>query len=169
MTNSDPPGGVPVFRVGEGWDVHRLVPGRPLVIGGVTIPFDRGLLGHSDADVLLHAITDAVLGAAALGDIGQHFPDTDARFRGADSAVLLTEATARVRAAGWRVGNVDSTVIAQAPKLMPWIPAMRSAIAAAMGIAMDQVNVKAKTAETLGPVGQGDAMEARAIVLVVRA
>lgn len=157
----------PTWRIGEGWDIHRLVSGRPLVIGGVSIPFERGLLGHSDADVLLHAITDAVLGAAALGDIGQHFPDTDARFRGADSAVLLGEATALVRAAGWRIGNVDSTVIAQAPKLMPWIPAMRVAIAAALGIAPEQVNVKAKTAEQLGPVGQGEAMEARAIVLLL--
>jgi 2-C-methyl-D-erythritol 2,4-cyclodiphosphate synthase len=157
------------FRIGEGWDVHRLVAGRPLVIGGVTIPFERGLLGHSDADVLLHAITDALLGAAALGDIGQHFPDTDARFKGADSAALLREATARVVAAGWRVGNIDSTVIAQAPRLMPWIPAMRGAIAAAMGLHMDQVNVKAKTAEKLGPVGQGEAMQARAVVLLLPA
>ncbi len=162
------PASTTTFRVGEGWDVHRLVPGRPLVIGGVSIPFERGLLGHSDADVLLHAITDAVLGAAALGDIGQHFPDTDERFQGADSAVLLAEATARVRAAGWRVGNVDSTVIAQAPRLMPWIPAMRSAIAAAMALQVDQVNVKAKTAEKLGAVGQGEAMEARAVVLLQR-
>lgn len=159
----------PAWRIGEGWDVHRLVRGRPLVIGGVPIAFERGLLGHSDADVLLHAITDAVLGAAALGDIGRHFPDTDARFRGVDSAVLLAQATNRVRAAGWRIGNVDSTVIAQAPKLMPWIPAMCTAIAAAMGIATTQVNVKAKTAEQLGPVGQGRAMEARAIVLILRA
>ncbi len=159
----------PAWRIGEGWDVHRLVSGRPLVIGGVPIAFERGLLGHSDADVLLHAITDAVLGAAALGDIGRHFPDTDARFRGADSAVLLAQATNRVRAAGWQIGNVDSTVIAQAPKLMPWIPAMCAAIAAAMGIATTQVNVKAKTAEQLGPVGRGEAMEARAIVLILRA
>lgn len=156
------------FRVGEGWDIHRLVEGRPLVIGGVTIPFERGLLGHSDADVLLHAITDAVLGAAALGDIGQHFPDTDMRFKGADSSVLLSEATARVRAAGWRVGNVDSTVIAQAPRLMPWIAAMRGSIAKAMALDVDQVNVKAKTAEKLGAVGQGEAMEARAVVLLLR-
>lgn len=175
MHNPDPaqalvpiPASTTTFRVGEGWDVHRLVPGRPLVIGGVSIPYERGLLGHSDADVLLHAITDAVLGAAALGDIGQHFPDTDERFQGADSAVLLAEATARVRAAGWRVGNVDSTVIAQAPRLMPWIPAMRSAIAAAMALQVDQVNVKAKTAEKLGAVGQGEAMEARAVVLLQR-
>ena len=167
-TEPSNPGAATVFRVGEGWDVHRLVEGRPLVIGGVAIPFERGLLGHSDADVLLHAITDALLGAAALGDIGRHFPDTDARFKGADSTVLLAEACARVRAAGWRVGNVDSTVIAQAPRLMPWIPAMCSAIAAAMGLAPDQVNVKAKTAEGLGAVGQGEAMEARAIVLLLR-
>lgn len=156
------------FRIGEGWDVHRLVEGRPLVIGGVTIPFERGLLGHSDADVLLHAITDAVLGAAALGDIGRHFPDTDPRFKGADSSVLLAEASARVRATGWQIGNVDSTVIAQAPRLMPWIPAMCAAIAKAMGLDLEQVNVKAKTAEGLGPVGQGEAMQARAIVLLVR-
>lgn len=170
MQSLDPTPGPPLqFRIGEGWDVHRLVPDRPLVIGGVTIPFERGLLGHSDADVLLHAITDAVLGAAALGDIGQHFPDTDPRFKGADSSVLLAEATARVRMAGWRVGNVDSTVIAQAPRLMAWIPAMRGAVAKAMGLDLDQVNVKAKTAEKLGPVGQGEAMEARAVVLLLRA
>ncbi|MCB2004062.1 MAG: 2-C-methyl-D-erythritol 2,4-cyclodiphosphate synthase [Rhodoferax sp.] len=156
------------FRIGEGWDVHRLVEGRALVLGGVTIPYERGLLGHSDADVLLHAITDAVLGAAALGDIGRHFPDTDARFKGADSSVLLAEALARVRAAGWSVGNVDSTVIAQAPRLMPWIPAMCEAIARTMGLHADQVNVKAKTAEKLGAVGQGEAMEARAVVLLLR-
>lgn len=157
------------FRIGEGWDVHALVPGRPLVIGGVTIPHETGLLGHSDADVLLHAITDALLGAAALGDIGSHFPDTDARFRGADSAQLLAEAARRVRAQGLEIGNVDSTVIAQAPKLAPHIPAMREAIARALGLAVGQVNVKAKTAEKLGPVGQGLAMEARAVVLLFRA
>jgi 2-C-methyl-D-erythritol 2,4-cyclodiphosphate synthase len=112
------------LRIGEGWDVHALVAGRPLVLGGVTVPFHLGLLGHSDADVLLHAITDALLGAAALGDIGRHFPDTDAAFKGADSMVLLVEAARRVCANGWAVGNIDSTVIAQAPKLMPHIPAM---------------------------------------------
>lgn len=169
MTTHEPAVNAVAMRIGEGWDVHRLVAGRPLVIGGVTIPFERGLLGHSDADVLLHAITDALLGAAALGDIGQHFPDTDARFKGADSAALLAEATRRVRVSGWRIGNVDSTVIAQAPKLMPWIPAMREAIATAMGIAVNQINVKAKTAEKLGPVGQGEAMEARAVVLLLSA
>jgi 2-C-methyl-D-erythritol 2,4-cyclodiphosphate synthase len=132
----------------------------------VTIPFDKGLLGHSDADVLLHAITDALLGAAALGDIGRHFPDTDARFAGADSGVLLAEAMRRVRAAGFEVGNVDSTVIAQAPKLAPYIDAMRAAIAAVLGVAVGQVNVKAKTAEKLGPVGEGLSIEARASVLL---
>ncbi|WP_171016200.1 2-C-methyl-D-erythritol 2,4-cyclodiphosphate synthase [Ramlibacter sp. 2FC] len=157
------------FRIGEGWDVHALVPGRPLVIGGVTIPHETGLLGHSDADVLLHAITDALLGAAALGDIGSHFPDTDARFRGADSARLLAEAARRVRAQGYEIGNVDSTVVAQAPRLAPHIPAMREAIARALGLEVGQVNVKAKTAEKLGPVGQGLAMEARAVVILFRA
>lgn len=154
------------FRIGEGWDVHALVAGRKLVIGGVEIPFHLGLLGHSDADVLLHAITDALLGAAALGDIGMHFPDTDARFQGADSQVLLTEAARRVRERGFEIGNVDSTVIAQAPKLMPHIAAMRACIARALEVAIDQVNVKAKTAEKLGPVGQGLSMEARAVVLL---
>ncbi|WP_462387213.1 2-C-methyl-D-erythritol 2,4-cyclodiphosphate synthase [Acidovorax sp. Q11] len=157
------------FRIGEGWDTHALVPGRALVIGGVHIPHSMGLLGHSDADVLLHAITDAVLGAAGLGDIGRHFPDTDAQFRGADSAVLLAEAARRVRAAGWRVGNVDSTVVAQAPRLAAHIPGMRECIAKALQVEPDQVNVKAKTAERLGPVGQGLAMEARAVALIYKA
>ena len=156
------------LRIGEGWDVHALVAGRPLVLGGVTVPFHLGLMGHSDADVLLHAITDALLGAAALGDIGRHFPDTDAAFKGADSMVLLVEAARRVHAAGWAIGNIDSTVIAQAPKLMPHIPTMCTCIAEALGLALDQVNVKAKTAEKLGPVGLGQAMEARAVVLLVR-
>jgi 2-C-methyl-D-erythritol 2,4-cyclodiphosphate synthase len=156
------------FRVGEGWDVHQLVAGRKLILGGVEVPHGMGLLGHSDADVLLHAITDALLGAAGLGDIGRHFPDTDPQFRGADSSALLAEAARRVREAGWQIGNVDSTVIAQAPKLAPHIPAMCERIALALGIAVDQVNVKAKTAETLGPVGEGRAMEARAIALLHR-
>lgn len=156
------------IRVGEGWDVHALVPGRPLVLGGVTIPFDRGLLGHSDADALLHAITDALLGAAGLGDIGRHFPDTDERFRGADSSKLLAEAARRVRDQGWQIGNVDSTVIAQAPKLAAHIPGMVASIARTLGLAAEQVNVKAKTAERLGPVGQGLSIEARAAVLLVR-
>jgi 2-C-methyl-D-erythritol 2,4-cyclodiphosphate synthase len=157
------------FRIGEGWDIHALVPGRKLLIGGVEIPFERGLLGHSDADVLLHAITDALLGAAGLGDIGRHFPDTDDRFRGADSILLLTEAARRVREQGFQIANVDSTVIAQAPKLAPQIDAMRARIAQALDLAPGQVNVKAKTAEKLGPVGEGLAIEARAIALIISA
>ena len=156
------------FRIGEGWDIHALVAERKLILGGVEIPFHLGLLGHSDADVLLHAITDALLGAAALGDIGTHFPDTDLAFKGADSGVLLAEAARRVRAKGFEIGNVDSTVIAQAPKLMPHMPAMRERIAQVLGIAVDQINVKAKTAEKMGPVGLGQAMEARAIVLLFK-
>lgn len=155
------------FRIGEGWDIHQLVEGRKLILGGVEIPHTKGLLGHSDADALLHAITDALLGAAALGDIGTHFPDTDAQFKGADSGVLLTEAARRVRAKGYAIGNVDSTVIAQAPKLMPHMPAMRARIAELLDISVDQVNVKAKTAEKMGPVGEGLAMEARAVVLLI--
>ncbi|GAB1386416.1 2-C-methyl-D-erythritol 2,4-cyclodiphosphate synthase [Melaminivora sp.] len=155
-------------RIGEGWDVHALVPGRRLVLGGVEIAHSTGLLGHSDADVLLHAITDALLGAAALGDIGRHFPDSDARFRGADSTILLAEAGRRVAAAGWRIGNIDSTVIAQAPRLAAHIPAMCQGIAQALGLQVGQVNVKAKTAERLGPVGQGAAIEARAVALLLR-
>lgn len=157
------------FRIGEGWDVHALVPGRKLMLGGVEIPFDRGLLGHSDADALLHAITDALLGAAGLGDIGRHFPDTDERFRGADSILLLTEAALRVRQQGWQIANVDSTVVAQAPKLAPHIEAMRTRIAQALDLLPAQVNVKAKTAEKLGPVGQGQSIEARAVVLLQQA
>ena len=158
----------PPFRVGEGWDVHALVPGRKLIIGGVEIPHTLGLLGHSDADVLLHAITDALLGAAALGDIGRHFPDTDPQFKGAKSDVLLAEAARRVRAAGYEIGNVDSTVIAQAPRLAPHIAAMCESIAQALGASVEQVNVKAKTAERMGPVGQGLAMEARAAAMLFR-
>ena len=157
------------FRIGEGWDVHALVPGRRLVIGGVAIPHTAGLLGHSDADVLLHAITDALLGAAALGDIGTHFPDTDAQFRGADSVVLLQEAVRRVRAQGYEIGNIDSTVVAQAPRLAAHIPAMRERIAEALGLGLDQVNVKAKTAERMGPVGQCLAIEARAVAFLLKA
>lgn len=157
------------LRVGEGWDVHQLVAGRKLILGGVEVPHTTGLLGHSDADVLLHAITDAILGAAGLGDIGRHFPDTDAQFRGADSAVLLAEAARRVRAAGYSIGNVDSTVVAQAPRLAAHIPGMRDCIAKALAVEPDQVNVKAKTAERLGPVGQGLAMEARAVALIYKA
>lgn len=160
---------LPKLRIGEGWDIHALVPGRALVLGGVPIAHAQGLLGHSDADVLLHAITDALLGAAALGDIGSHFPDTDARFHGADSRVLLAEAARAVRAAGWQIINVDSTIVAQAPRLAAHIPAMRAAVAQTLGMQLDQVNVKAKTAERLGPVGQGLAMEARAVVLLTAA
>ena len=153
-------------RVGEGWDTHALVPGRKLVIGGIEIPYDRGLLGHSDADVLAHAISDALYGAAGLGDIGRHFPDTDDRFKGANSMLLLAETIRRVREQGWQVVNIDSTVIAQAPKLAPHIDAMRARLAQTLGVMPAQVNVKAKTAEKLGPVGQGLSIEARAIVLL---
>ena len=154
------------FRIGEGWDTHALVPGRRLVIGGVVIPFHQGLLGHSDADVLLHAITDALLGAAALGDIGTHFSDTDERWRGADSWLLLQTTGAMLRESGWLISNIDSTVIAQAPKLAPFIAPMRERIASALQLDVNQVNVKAKTAEKLGPVGLGQSMEARAVALL---
>ena len=164
--STSPPRPLPQFRIGEGWDTHALVAGRPLIIGGVHIPHPVGLLGHSDADVLLHAITDALLGAAALGDIGRHFPDTDARFKGADSSALLAEVGRSVAAEGWRIGNIDATVIAQAPKLAPHIQGMRSNIALALGLDVSQVNVKAKTAEKMGPVGEGLSMEARAVVLL---
>jgi len=154
------------IRIGEGWDVHALVEGRPLVLGGITIPHTHGLLGHSDADALLHAITDALLGAAGLGDIGRHFPDTDERFKGADSAVLLAEALKRVNGAGWRLVNLDSTIVAQAPKLAPHMPAMRARVAQVLGVEEDCVNIKAKTAEKMGPVGRKEAIEARAVVLL---
>ncbi len=157
------------FRIGEGWDVHALVPGRKLILGGIEIPHTSGLLGHSDADVLLHAITDAVLGAAGLGDIGRHFPDTDAQFKGADSSVLLAEAMRRVRERGWELVNVDSTIVAQAPKLAPHMALINASVAKALGVAPDQVNVKAKTAEKLGPVGMGQSMEASAVVLLHKA
>ena len=157
------------MRIGEGWDVHALVPGRRLLLGGVEIPHSMGLLGHSDADVLLHAITDAVLGVACLGDIGRHFPDTDPAFKGADSAVLLSEAMRRVRAAGYELANVDATVVAQAPKLAPHMAAMVASVARCLGVDGGQVNIKAKTAEKLGPVGEGLSMEARAVALLVRA
>ena len=156
------------FRIGEGWDIHALVPDRPLILGGVQVPHTLGLLGHSDADVLLHAITDALLGAAALGDIGRHFSDRDPQFKGADSAVLLAEATRRVRARGFEIGNIDSTIVAQAPKLAPHIDKMRERIAAVLGLEVEQVNVKAKTAEKMGPVGLQQAMEARAVALLYR-
>jgi 2-C-methyl-D-erythritol 2,4-cyclodiphosphate synthase len=154
------------FRIGQGYDVHALVPGRPLIIGGVTVPYERGLLGHSDADVLLHAVTDALFGAAALGDIGRHFPDTDTRFAGADSRVLLRECAARVRQAGFAIVNIDSTVIAQAPKLAPHIEAMRANIAEDLALPLASVNVKAKTNEKLGYLGRGEGIEAQAVVLL---
>jgi 2-C-methyl-D-erythritol 2,4-cyclodiphosphate synthase len=156
----------PNVRIGEGWDTHALVPGRKLLIGGVDVPHSTGLLGHSDADVLLHAIIDALLGAAGLGDIGSHFSDTDVKFKGADSLVLLAETGRLVAERGYKVGNIDSTVIAQAPKLASHIPAMRACISHALGLDASRVNVKAKTAEKLGPVGQGLSIEARAVALL---
>ncbi|MFT7774237.1 2-C-methyl-D-erythritol 2,4-cyclodiphosphate synthase [Roseateles sp.] len=157
------------FRIGEGWDTHQLVTGRPLILGGITIPHTHGLLGHSDADALAHAITDALLGAAALGDIGKLFPDTSEQFKGADSMVLLAEAYRRVREAGWELVNLDSTIVAQAPKMAPHILAMRTRLAAALGVDVAQLNVKAKTAEKMGPVGEGRAIEARAVCLLASA
>ena len=157
------------FRIGEGWDTHQLVAGRPLILGGITIPHTHGLLGHSDADALAHAITDALLGAAALGDIGKLFPDTAAEFKGADSMVLLAEAYRRVKAQGWVIGNVDTTIVAQQPKMAPHIPAMRERLAQVLGIDAGQINVKAKTAEKMGPVGELKAIEARAVCLLAGA
>jgi 2-C-methyl-D-erythritol 2,4-cyclodiphosphate synthase len=154
------------FRVGQGYDVHALVPGRRLVIGGVHIPHERGLLGHSDADVLAHAITDALLGAAGLGDIGRHFPDTDSQFAGADSLVLLAEAARRVRNAGYSVGNVDATIVAQAPRMAPHISEMNSRLASAIGVEVGRVNVKARTTERLGFEGRGEGISAHAIALI---
>jgi 2-C-methyl-D-erythritol 2,4-cyclodiphosphate synthase len=155
------------IRIGQGYDVHALVPGRPLIIGGVQIPHQRGLLGHSDADVLLHAITDAILGAAALGDIGRLFPDTDPAFRGADSHHLLQQAMERVRAAGFAIGNVDATVIAQEPKLASHLPGMIDRIAQALQCEPGQINLKAKTNERLGYLGRSEGIEAQAVVLLV--
>ena len=157
---------LPPFRIGEGWDTHALVPGRKLILGGIDVPHTVGLLGHSDADALLHAIIDALLGAAGMGDIGTHFPDTDARFKGADSVALLRETGRLLAAQGLRIGNIDSTIVAQSPRLAPHIPAMRSRIAETLGLLENQVNVKAKTAEKMGPVGQGLSMEARAVALL---
>jgi len=156
------------MRIGEGWDTHQLVEGRPLILGGVELPHTHGLLGHSDADALCHAITDSLFGAVALGDIGHHFPDTDERFKGADSLALLAEAARRVKAAGWQIGNIDSTIIAQAPKMAPHILAMRQRLSTAMGITLEQVSVKAKTAEKMGPVGEGKAIEARAVCMLFK-
>ncbi|MEY2804004.1 MAG: hypothetical protein RL657_1340 [Pseudomonadota bacterium] len=159
----------PQIRVGEGWDIHALVPGRPLVLGGVHVEHSKGLLGHSDADALAHAVTDALLGAAGLGDIGRMFPDTDARHAGADSLVLLQHVAERVREQGWSIGNVDATVVAQEPRLAAHMTEMSRRLAQALGIEATQVNVKAKTAEKFGPVGQGQAIEARAVALIARA
>ena len=154
------------MRIGQGYDIHTLAEGRALIIGGVTIPHERGLVGHSDADVLLHAICDALIGAAALGDIGKHFPDTDPRYAGVDSRKLLREVVQLLRARGYTIVNIDSTVIAQAPKLAPYILAMRENIAADLDISVDAVNVKAKTAERLGAIGRGEGIVAEAVVLI---
>jgi 2-C-methyl-D-erythritol 2,4-cyclodiphosphate synthase len=156
------------IRTGLGWDVHRIVPGRPLILGGVTVPSDFGLEGHSDADVLSHAITDAILGAAALGDIGMHFPDTDPRWKGCDSLVFLQHAKELAEARGFRIANVDSTIILERPKLKDHRQAMREKLAATLGLDVDLVSVKFKTAERVGPVGEGRSAEAQAIVTLVR-
>lgn len=156
------------FRVGQGYDVHKLVEGRKLILGGVEIPHPTGLLGHSDADALLHAITDALLGAVALGDIGRHFPDTEPRYKGADSRVLLRGAVALLAEKGWRPVNVDATLIAQQPKLAPHAAAMVANVAADLGIPVDCVNIKGKTNERLGYLGREEAIEAQAVVLVER-
>lgn len=155
------------MRIGQGFDVHPLVPGRKLLIGGVDIPFDRGLHGHSDADVLLHAIIDALLGAAGLGDIGRHFPDSDQRWAGADSRVLLRAAMEAITKAGWRVGNVDATVVAQAPRIAAYVGAMRANIAADLGIDAACVNIKGKTTERLGFTGRGEGIAAQAVALLL--
>jgi 2-C-methyl-D-erythritol 2,4-cyclodiphosphate synthase len=159
---------LPPFRIGQGYDCHALVTGRKLIIGGITIPHATGLLGHSDADVLLHAITDAILGAAGLGDIGRHFPDTDVRFAGADSRALLREARARVNAAGYVIGNIDATIIAQAPKMAPHIAGMAANIAADLDVPTTQVNIKAKTNEKLGYLGREEGIAAEAVALIYR-
>ncbi len=157
------------MRIGKGFDVHALVPGRKLIIGGVDIPNEKGLAGHSDADVLLHAVCDALLGAAAMGDIGRHFPDTDSRYRDADSRMLLREVSRLVQEAGYRIVNMDATIIAQAPKMAPYIPAMSDNIAADLGLSLGQVNIKATTTEGLGYTGRGEGIAAEAVVLLNRA
>ncbi|MFZ6752967.1 2-C-methyl-D-erythritol 2,4-cyclodiphosphate synthase [Undibacterium sp. Dicai25W] len=159
---------VPPFRIGQGYDCHALVPGRKLIIGGVDIPHKTGLLGHSDADVLLHAITDAIFGSAGLGDIGRHFPDTDAKFSGADSRVLLRESVKRLNDAGYAIGNLDATIIAQAPKMAPHIPSMVQHVAADLQVDVSQVNIKAKTNEKLGYLGREEGIAAEAVVLVYK-
>lgn len=156
-----------MIRIGNGYDVHRLTEGRKLVLGGVEIPFEKGLLGHSDADVLTHAVIDALLGAAALGNIGQMFPDSDPRYKGADSLELLRKCCAVLRHAGWEIGNVDSIIVAQAPKMLPHIEQMRQRLASAMDIEVQQVSVKAKTEEGLSFTGPGEGMSAHAVCLVV--
>jgi 2-C-methyl-D-erythritol 2,4-cyclodiphosphate synthase len=159
---------MPEYRTGTGWDVHRLVPGRALILGGITVPSELGLEGHSDADVLTHAVTDALLGAAALGDIGMHFPDIDPRWAGADSLVFLRHALALAVDRGFRAVNVDSTIVLERPKLRDYRAAIRDSLAAAMGLDVERVSVKFKTAERLGPVGEGRSAEAQAIVTLVR-
>lgn len=155
-----------MIRIGHGYDVHRLVEDRKLILGGVDIPYEKGLLGHSDADVLLHAIADALLGAAALGDIGKHFPDTDEKYKGADSLVLLGEVVKLLGEKGYKVGNIDATVIAQKPKLMTYIPKMRENIAKTLGVDIDFVNVKATTEEKLGFTGSGEGISAHAVCVI---
>ena len=155
------------MRIGQGFDVHQLVTGRKLIMGGVDIPYEKGLLGHSDADVLLHAICDALLGAAALGDIGQHFDDTDAKFKDIDSRILLRDVAKKIEAVGYRIGNLDATIIAQAPKMAPHIPQMIANIAADLGIVHNAVNVKATTTEHLGYTGRGEGIAAQAVVLLL--
>ena len=157
------------MRVGQGFDVHAFAENRKLIIGGGDIPYDKGLLGHSDADGLLHAICDALLGAVALGDIGKHFPDTDAKFKNIDSRELLRDVAARIQSLGWKVGNVDATIIAQAPKMAPHIPAMTANIATDLGCAPDRINVKATTTEKLGFTGRGEGIAAQAVCLLSRA
>ncbi|MCM3750165.1 2-C-methyl-D-erythritol 2,4-cyclodiphosphate synthase [Paenibacillus pasadenensis] len=157
-----------MIRVGQGFDVHQLVEGRPCIIGGVTIPYEKGLLGHSDADVLLHTVADALLGALALGDIGKHFPDTDPAFKDADSLKLLEHVWGLVKERGYRLGNLDCTIIAQAPKMAPYIPAMVDIIASALEATGDQVNVKATTTEKLGFPGRGEGIAAQAVVCLVK-
>lgn len=154
------------MRIGHGYDVHRLTEGRPLILGGVTIPYEKGLLGHSDADVLAHAISDALLGAAALGDIGAHFPDTDSAFAGADSLKLLAAVCEKLRAKGYEIGNIDATILAQQPKLRPYIETMVENLAAACSIEKDRINVKATTEEKLGFTGSGDGMAAHAVCIL---
>ena len=157
------------FRIGHGYDVHRLVEGRKLIMGGVEIPYEKGLLGHSDADVLLHAVSDALLGALALGDIGKHFPDTDPAYAGADSLKLLELVVEKVKAQGYAVGNLDATILCQKPKLAPYIAPMREKIAAACGVSVEQVSVKATTEEKLGFTGEGLGISAHCVCLLVKA